>query len=244
MDYRMLFDYHTHTTFSHGKGSIEDNVNVAIQKGLREIAITDHGPGHLTYGIKKKAIPEMRAEIDRLNLLYPEIKIYLGVEANIINKGNCLDVSEKESKDYDFIIAGYHYGVRNGYCIGNYLYKHNIVKTKKQRDKLCELNTKMTIEAIKNNNIKILTHPGDKGPFDVEIIAKACAENNVLMEISTRHSHLTVEEIKLAAKEDVRFIISSDAHTKEAVGTFRGGLDRAMEAGLDLSRIVNIELGD
>ena len=26
MKYRMTFDFHTHTTYSHGKGSIEDNV--------------------------------------------------------------------------------------------------------------------------------------------------------------------------------------------------------------------------
>ena len=51
MKYRMTFDFHTHTTYSHGKGSIEDNVKEAIKKGLKAIAITDHGPGHLTYGL-------------------------------------------------------------------------------------------------------------------------------------------------------------------------------------------------
>ncbi|MBF1138496.1 MAG: PHP domain-containing protein [[Eubacterium] sulci] len=55
--YRMTFDYHTHTTFSHGTGSIEDNVKVAISKGLKALAISDHGPGHLTYGVKRSAIP-------------------------------------------------------------------------------------------------------------------------------------------------------------------------------------------
>ena len=92
MRYKLLYDLHTHTTFSHGKGSIEDNVKVAIEKGLKAIAITDHGPGHLTYGIKREAIPIMRKQIDLLSKKYPEIKIYLGVEANIIDNGNYLDV--------------------------------------------------------------------------------------------------------------------------------------------------------
>lgn len=39
----ILGDYHTHTVFSHGHGSIEDNVKAAIKMGLKEIAITDHG---------------------------------------------------------------------------------------------------------------------------------------------------------------------------------------------------------
>ena len=51
--YRMIWDIHTHTTYSHGKGTIEENVNAALALGLEEIAITDHGPGHLTYGIDK-----------------------------------------------------------------------------------------------------------------------------------------------------------------------------------------------
>ncbi len=79
MRYKLLYDLHTHTTFSHGKGSIEDNVKVAIEKGLKAIAITDHGPGHLTYGIKREAIPIMRKQIDLLSKKYTEIKIYLGV---------------------------------------------------------------------------------------------------------------------------------------------------------------------
>ena len=61
------------------------------------------------------------------------------------------------------------------------------------------------------------------------------------MEISTWHDHLTTEEIKIAAKEDVQFIISSDAHAAKRIGSFEGGLKRAFEAGIDIDRIVNIE---
>ena len=79
--YRMIYDHHTHTVYSHGKGTIEDNVRVASEKGLSSIAITDHGPGHLTYGIKMEKLPEMRAKIDRLKSVYPDIEVLLGVEA-------------------------------------------------------------------------------------------------------------------------------------------------------------------
>ena len=239
--YKMIADYHTHTIFSHGKGTIEDNVDWAIKKGLKEIAISDHGPGHLTYGVKRHSIPVMREEIDRLNKLHPEINIYLSVEANLVNSNNYLDVLPDEYDLYDFVIAGYHYGVRKGFCISNFLYEHGILKTEARRKKLAERNTEMYVNAIKNNKLKILTHPGDKGPVNMEEIAKACAENNVLMEINARHANLTVEEIKIAMKEDVKFVIDSDAHRSNNVGTFEMGIDRAIEAGLDLSRIVNIE---
>ena len=98
----------------------------------------------------------------------------------------------------------------------------------------------MTIAALYENDLKILTHPGDKGRFDIAAIAKACEETETLMEISTWHSHLTVEEIKTAAKADVKFVVSSDAHTPDRVGSFAGGVERALQAGLDIERIVNI----
>ena len=46
----ILADYHTHTVYSHGKGSIEDNVKVAISKGIKTIGISDHGYKNVAYG--------------------------------------------------------------------------------------------------------------------------------------------------------------------------------------------------
>ena len=45
----ILADYHTHTVYSHGKGSIEDNVKVAISKGIKKIGISDHGYKNVAY---------------------------------------------------------------------------------------------------------------------------------------------------------------------------------------------------
>ncbi len=239
--YKMTFDYHTHTTFSHGKGSIEDNVKAAIAQGLKAIAISDHGPGHLTYGVKRKNFSVMRGEIERLKQIYPGIDIYLSVEANIISKGNYLDIAEVEKNWFDFIIAGYHYGITNGYCVGNWLDAHGLAPTATGKSLLVK-NTDMTVKAIYENNLRFLTHPGDKGRFDIKEIAKACAATDTWMEISTWHSHLTTEEIKIAATEDVKFIVSSDAHSANRVGSFEGGIRRALEAGLDIERIVNIEV--
>ncbi len=244
--YKMTYDLHTHTIYSHGfikphgKGTIEENVQAAVNAGLRGIAISDHGPGHKFYGVRKNKLPEMREEIDRLKPIYPQIDIYLSVEANIMESENHLDVVPREFRKYDFVIAGYHYGVLHGHCTGNFMYGRGM-STRRGRERLLDINTEMMVGAVYENNLKILTHPGDKGPFDIHEVAKACARKNTLMEISTWHSHLTVDEIKTAMKEDVMFIISSDAHTPQRVGSFEGGLARAMEAGLDLDRIVNIE---
>ena len=238
--YRLTEDLHTHTVFSHGKGRIEDNVRVALSKGLSAIAISDHGPGHLSYGIKREDICHMRAEIDRLAPLYPQIKIYLSVEANIISKRPFLDILPEERALFDFLIGGYHYGLRHAASPLNWLDRKGFSLPPLRR-RLCSFNTAMCVRSIYENPLKILTHPGDKAAFDIREIAKACAARGTLMELNRKHPHLSVEEIRIAAKEDVSFIISSDAHLAENVGSFRPALARAIEAGLDLERIVNIE---
>lgn len=235
--YEMGYDLHTHTIYSHGTGSIEDNVKAAIAKGMSHIAISDHGPGHRFYGIKREDVPKMREEIEALNRKYPQIQIRLSVEANIVKNGNHLDVTPEEYDQYDFVIAGYHYGIPGCYSISNWIWGHGLKLGEKR---LKTKNTDMVIKALYENDISILTHPGDKGPFDILPIAEACADTDTLMEINTRHPHLTVGEIKIAARTDAQFIISSDAHSPERVGDFESGLVRAKEAGLDLSRIVNL----
>lgn len=243
--YRMIYDHHTHTTYSHGKGSIEDNVRAAAAKGLRSIAITDHGPGHMTYGLDRSRLPEMRAQIQRLRGIYTELEILLGVEANTVRKEPYLDVTAAERPEYDILLAGYHYGIRNAGMLANYVYKHAGM-FRSESSSLRVANTAMILDALyfneeAGNHIDILTHPGDKGPFDIEDITKACADTGTLIEINDKHEHLTVEEIRIAASYDVRFVIGSDAHIPEKVGSFEGPLRRALEAGLEPERIVNIE---
>lgn len=241
--YRMIFDYHTHTIYSchnHGKGTIEENVQAAVKAGLSGVAITDHGPGHRFYGVKRSDFFQMRKEVDRLRTVYPEIEIFLGVEANVMSKAPYLDVLPEDLSYFDFIIGGYHYGIPHGFCAGNWMDAHGAAPKPFGRRLLLK-NTEMTLRALYENDLKILTHPGDKGRFDIAAIAKACEETDTLMEISTWHAHLTTEEIKIAAKTGAKFVISSDAHTPQRVGSFAGGIERALEAGLDIGRIVNIE---
>ncbi len=247
--YKMTFDVHTHTTYSrgtftpHGKGTMEENVRSAVNQGLTSIGISDHGPGHMFYGLDRDKIPEMKEEIERLRKEYPQIEIYFSVEANILqNRDNCLDITRDETKEFDFILAGYHFGTPKSNMIGNWIdNKCQYLITHREQRRFKRDNTAMIVSAILNNDIHVLTHPGDKARVDIEAIAEACAKKDTWMEISNWHEHLTVEEIKVAMKKDVNFIISSDAHSPGRVGSFKGGLTRALQAGLPIERIVNIE---
>jgi putative hydrolase len=242
--YRLTYDWHTHTVFSHGTGSIEDNVRAAKDRGLRGVGISDHGPGHLFYGLRRARFSEMRAEIERLKPLYPETEILMGVEANILNASGRLDVRPEEFGAFDYILAGYHYGALGENPLhsvvtncANLFYDSTGRAAKGSKAK----NTALVEKALYTNDFKMVTHPGDKGPVDLRAVAEACAKTGTLFEINTGHDSLTEDDIKTAARTDVCFAISSDAHAPARVGDFMPAVELALRAGLDLSRIVNLE---
>lgn len=243
--YRMTFDYHTHTIYSpgpvrsHGKGTPEENVKAAIEKGLSGIAISDHGPGHITYGLKREKLSELHKEILRLRKVYPQIEIYMSVEANTIWSSNYLDVRPEEFPLFDFVNAGYHFGVRGAYVPSNLM--RNMGMRKGASKMLAARNTDIIVGALMKNKIKILTHPGDKCLVQMKRIAAACEKTGTWMEVNNSHGHLNVKELALCAGYDVKFVVSSDAHRPEKVGSYEVALERILEAGIDISRVVNIE---
>ena len=251
--WRMTFDFHTHTRLmrngkeiTHAVSTVEEVVLAAREKGLKKIGISNHGPGHVTYGLPMESVAALKAERDRLQVRYPEIEILIGVEANIINRSGFLDVRPEDFAQFDYVMAGYHYGIFGEDTVSAaILHGKNWIWEKTGRrmsaSALCEANTQRVVEAILKNRPLAVTHPGDKAPTDIEAVARACETTGTWMEINNFHRDLTVENLKLAAKYDVKFIIGSDAHKPERVGCFEEGWKRLMDAGVDPERVVNLE---
>ena len=252
---KLIGDYHTHTIYSsgfrkngkHAKGTIRENVEVALAKGLKEIAITEHGPGHYLYGVKKKNISLMKDEIKRLNeeFVPKGLKILLGVEANLVGLDGTLDVDEKFLKHIDFLIMGYHYGATpNSLKSGVGLYLLNPISKFFQlgKEKAKELNTRAYIKALNKYPIDMISHPGSKAKVDIVEIAKEAYKHKTALEISSKHSQLSVESIKLLLDMDVIYMVNSDAHKPEEVGNVENAIRKAKEANLPLDRIKNIEI--
>ena len=236
---QILADYHTHTKYSHGKGTIEENVLEAISKGIKTIGISDHGYKHLAYGIKLNDIYKMREEIDKLNEKYSNIEILLGMECNILDCHGNIDIHDKIIENCDYIMAGYHFASTPtslksmlNHC-NNYMIKN---------EKSTEYNTKALINAMRNNDIFIITHPGDKGDVYIEEVAKIAKSTNTRLEINSSHGFLNSNQLMKIRNIGNKFVIGSDAHIPENVGNFDLAMKIIKEANLDLSLIENIKI--
>lgn len=233
---RLLFDLHTHTVFSHGTGTIEDNVKVAKQKGLSVVAITDHGFEHLCYAVKRKNLAFMKSECERLSKKY-DIKVLLGVEANLLNHKGKIDVKEDDLKYLDFIIMGYHKLIRPKFGQIWFGLISKINKSKKQ----IERNTDAYINAIKRYDIKILTHLNYGIKVNVPRLADFCKERGVLIELNGKRINFDKNETEYMKKINTKFILNSDAHKPENVGETNLGLNFVIKNNIDPENVVNLK---
>jgi len=241
MGFKIIADYHTHTNIAkghiplfniilgeHAKGSIESNVKAGIKKGLKEIAITDHGYKHITFGMKLNQYEKIRKIIDDLNksslLKENDFKILLGVECNIVNKKGDIDIKDEIIDYLDLICVGYHPGaLQNPFIMRNY--------------------TEAAINAIKKYEIAILNHPLEHVNPDIIEIGRIAALRNTALEINRSHRNIDVETIKKLKNMGVKFSLGSDAHKSEDVGDFGKAYNIAVEAGLTDDDIVNADGG-
>lgn len=244
---RLYADYHTHTRYSHGKGSIEDNVAAAVKRGLKVIGISDHGPANLFIGTKPDTFKKMRDEIENLREMFKGITILLGCEANIVSIDGDIDVPDTIIKELDYCMAGFHPMVRPARIRDiTYLTLDNILAKRfaSFKEKSLQNNTDALIRAIERHKIDIITHPGYRLAIDTKRLAAAAARCGTAMEINSGHGFMTTEYVKIAREQGAKFAIGSDAHKPEDVGNFDRAIQIAKAAGLCESDIINAAIPD
>ena len=200
-----ILDVHCHTVLSgHAHSTLMENAKHASDIGLRFIGMADHGPG-LPGGAHLYNFANLWSMPDFLH----GVRIFKGVEANILNHEGHLDLPEKLLETMDFVIASLHRGV--------------VTPTNKTE------HTRTMVNAMENKNMHILGHPGDKWfEIDVETVVKAAARTKTIIEVNNislnpgSHRYqgdgIFVEILELCKKYRVPVLASSDAHICTNVG--------------------------
>ncbi len=242
----IIADYHTHTRFSHGTGTIEENVIEARKKGLKTIGISEHGPANLFgVGVKNSSVlHKIREEINDLNEKYEDIDVLFGVEANIVGLNGEIDVDETVLNRLDYLLVGLHLLVNyKTHCqtlkmiIGNMLLSPLGIYDEKFR----KINTTAVISAVQKYDVFAVTHPGLRLNIDTNALAKVCKQNNTALEINSGHKRITVDFIEESKKEGIKYVFGSDAHRPCDVGNMKNGMHLAELAHLSPDHIINAE---
>lgn len=239
-------DYHIHSNYSDGRASVREMIEAAHLKGLKEVAISDHGPNNIGTGVKSdQKYLEIKEEIKAISKEYPDLKILLGAEADIIGLEGEIDICPEVVKELDFLMVGLHPYVipKNLSTAWNYVLGNQLIKLGKgQQEKIKNINTKTLIETVHKHDCLAITHPGLKMDVDHRELAKACVKTNTALEINTSHRFPGISEVLEIVDTGVNFIVNSDAHFPETVGDLDFGSHVLNKAGIPAERVLNAEL--
>jgi DNA polymerase (family 10) len=210
---------HSHSTWSDGLHTIEQMALAAKAQGLEYLVISDHSKSAFyANGLQEDRIRAQHKEIDALNKKLAPFVIFKSIESDILNDGS-LDYPDEILELFDLVIASVHSNL-----------------------KMTEEKAMMRLmNAIENPYTSILGHAtgrlllSRKGyPINHEAIIKACAANDVVIELNAHPRRLDMDwrYIGQAMQEDVLISINPDAHAIDGFEDCAYGVLVAQKAGL------------
>lgn len=216
---------HAHTVYSDGRNTIMEMATAARAMGMQYLTITDHSPT-ATYanGVSVAALQKQWDEIARAE---DEVGIRLlrGTESDILRDGG-LDYAEELLQRFDVVIASIH--ARHRMDAGEM--------------------TERIVRAMRHPIFKIWGHPlgrllQSRPPFecDVEAILDACADARAAIEINGDPKRLDLEPrwIRAARKRGLKFVLSTDAHSTEALQNLRLAVTIARRGWVTRDEVLN-----
>jgi len=222
---RPIADLHVHSLASgHAFNTVEELAHYAKRRGVKYLAITDHGPQmpggpHEYYFYNMKILPEV----------LHGVRLLKGVEANIIDMDGNLDLDDNYIRTLDIVIAS---------C-------HEIVSPENMD--VAE-NTKMLLNVLRKPYVDIIGHLENPGfPVNVKEVVGAAKEagklieiNNASFTIARRGSYETCIEIMKELKaQKMSTVINSDAHIGQLIGEVSAAWKVAREIGITKDQIIN-----
>ncbi len=210
---------HSHSSWSDGLHTIEQMALAAKAQGLEYLVISDHSKSAFyANGLQEDRIRAQHKEIELLNKKLAPFVIFKSIESDILNDGS-LDYPDEILDLFDLVIASVHSNL-----------------------KMTEEKAMMRlINAIENPYTSILGHAtgrlllSRKGyPINHEAIIKACAANDVVIELNAHPRRLDMDwrYIGQAMQEDVLISINPDAHAIDGFEDCAYGILVAQKAGL------------
>jgi DNA polymerase (family 10) len=199
-------------------------VRAAAELGFGAITITDHSAA-ATYanGLDLAQLRAQHAEIAAL--VDPEARILRGTEADILEDG-AIDVPPEMISELDVIIASVHQ-------------RHHL-----EQDGM----TTRLITAMRQPFFKIWGHALGRlvlrrDPIDVRIddVLDAIAESPAAIEINGDPYRLDLDPVnaRKAAGRGIKFVLSCDAHSTQALGAVRYAVAMARRARIRKRDVLN-----
>jgi len=219
-------DLHMHTTETDGKDDMRAMVEAARDEGHEYIAITEHSQSlAMANGLDERRALAHAQSIRALDAEGVGMRLLAGIECDILPDGS-LDLADDCLASLDLVVASVHSAFNQ--------------ERQQMTDRL--------LRAIDNPYVDVLGHPTGRAilrrepyAFDIGAVIDAARARHVALEINCQAHRLDLNDVhaRLARDRGVRLVISSDAHSRRALGTLRWGVLVARRGWVGPSDVLN-----
>jgi DNA polymerase (family 10) len=218
--------FHCHTNWSDGVNTLEEMAKAAHDLGLKYFGFGDHSQSlTVANGLTPERVEKQHKEIDALNKKIKGIKLFKGIECDILADGR-LDYEDEVLASFDYVVASVHSHFNQ------------------PREEM----TARIIRAISNRFVTMLGHATgrlllkrESYAVDLEAVLQAAAKHGTMVEINAHHMRLDIDWLhcKRARTLGVTLVINPDAHSSADIGLYRYGVDVARRGWLEKKDVFN-----
>ncbi len=218
--------FHVHSNWSDGNATLREMIQGCIDLGYEYVGISDHSKSAFyAKGLKEDEVFKQHEELEKLAKEFKEIRIFKGIEADILGDG-AIDYDEKVWPKFDFIIASVH-----------------------SRFGMAEKEmTQRIIKAMENPYVTFLGHPTgrlilEREPYALNMheVIDAASRLGVVMELnaSPHRFDLDWRHCPYAKSKGTKLSINPDAHSVVGLDVVKFGIGIARKGWLEPKDIVN-----
>jgi DNA polymerase (family 10) len=219
-------DLHMHTTETDGRGTLEEMIEAARERGYEYVAITDHSKAlAMANGLDEARTVAFAKQVREINRGGPGIRVFSGIECDILKDG-AMDLADDALAELNLVIGSVH--------------SHMNLEAAEMTDRL--------LRALECPHLRILGHPTgrrllerDPYPFDFDRVAAEAAKRGVWLEVNASPERLDLDapRIRAAKSKGARFTISTDAHHPKSLASMRYGVLTARRGWLGPADVMN-----
>ena len=217
---------HCHSTHSDGKATIAEMAAAAGALGWAYIGITDHSQSAFyAGGLEPDEVLAQHEEIDRLNAARTGVRVFKGVEADILVDGR-IDYELELLDRFDYVIASVHS-------------RFSLDGAKM---------TERVLRALDDPHVTILGHPTGRlllrregYAIDMPAVLEKAGERGVCVEINADPHRLDLDwrQCQLAKSVGCTFEIGPDAHSTNGLANMKFGVGIARKGWLEAADVIN-----
>jgi len=218
--------FHCHTVASDGRHTLQEMADAAAELGLAYLGIADHSKSSFqANGLSEERLLAQHREIAALNASRDDIRLFTGVECDILKDG-VLDFPDEILAACDYVVASVHAGF-----------------TAPEEEM-----TRRVIRAMENPYVTMLGHATGRlllrrEPYaiNLEKIIDCAAETGTWIELNANPYRLDMDWRwwRKARDRGVRCVINPDAHGIDDYGYLRVGTQIARKGWLRREDVAN-----